>query len=92
MVFFLFTVKTCYIPMTRLVAYLRRDGLVTFERIGFLSAAVHGNDLMCPTGREGRQIDTLVRIGRVGHRTCQGIGLEEIPGRFLGLQLNTTVR
>ena len=92
MVFFLFMVKTRHIAVACLVTDLRYRGFVALECIGFLSPTVHGDDLMCPRGREGRQIAGMLRVGRVSHRTCQGIGREEILGGILGLQFDMPCR
>ena len=44
-----FLVKARHIAMTGLIADLRDDSPRTFERIGFLAAVVHRDNLFCPT-------------------------------------------
>ena len=78
--------------MTRLVSYFRHNRFVAFECVRFLTTAVHGDDFMSPRSRESSQVAGMLRVGRVGHRTCQRIGREEIPSCILGLQLDMPCR
>ena len=85
-----FLVKAGDIAVSGLVTDLGGDSAGSLQRVGFLAAVVHGDDLMRPRSGERSEVGRYARIGRIGHCACQRIGGEEIERSILGLQLRMT--